>query len=158
MTEPPPPGTSLVLDTDVLTHWRTQRPNVLRAINDYEAEFKFPPALTSFTVFEVLCGFEKEAARSRVLSDSNRRAREDFERLVEGCSVLHFDRGAATIAAYVFERIGRRRSNQKWADILIASTAMAHRYGLVSHNRKDFELIADYLPAGQTLYLTVWRP
>ena len=70
MTEPPPPGTSLVLDTNVLTHWRTRRPNVLRAINDYQEEFKVPPALTSFTVFEVLCGFEKEAARSRVLSDS----------------------------------------------------------------------------------------
>lgn len=158
MTEPPPPGTSLALDTDVLTHWRTGRPNVLRAINDYQLEFKGSPALTSFTVFEVLCGFEKEAARSRVLLDSNRRAREDFERLVDGCEVLHFDRGAATIAAYVFERIGKRKSNEKWADVLIASTAIAHRYGLVSQNKKDFELIANHLPAGQTLYLTNWQP
>lgn len=158
MIKPPPPGTSLVLDTNVLTHWRTRRPNVLRAINDYQEEFKVPPALTSFTVFEVLCGFEKEAARSRVLLDSNRRAREELEWLVEGCSVLPFDQGAATIAAYVFERIGKRKSNEKWADVLIASTAIAHRYGLVSQNKKDFELIANHLPAGQTLYLTNWQP
>lgn len=157
MTEPPPPGTSLVLDTNVLTHWRTRRPNVLRAINDYQEEFKIPSALTSFTVFEVLCGFEKKAARSRVLSDSNRRAREELEWLVEGCWVLPFDLGAATIAAYVFERIGKRKSNEKWADILIASTAIAHGYGLVSQNRKDFDLIAKYLPPAQKLYLTIWQ-
>lgn len=157
MTEPPPPGTSLVLDTDVLTHWRTRRPNVLRAIKDYQEEFKVPPALTSFTVFEVLCGFKKEAARLRVVPDSTRRAREELERLVEGCSVLPFDQRAATIAAYIFERIGRRKSNEKWADVLIASTAIAHRYGLVSQNKKDFELIANYLPAPQKLYLTIWQ-
>lgn len=156
MTEPPPPGTSLALDTNVLTHWRTRRSNVLRAIDDYQAEFKVPPALTSFTVFEVLSGFEKESARAGVLSDLSKRAREELERLVEGCLVLPFDQGAASIAAYTFERIGKRKSNEKWADVLIASTAIAHRYGLVSQNKKDFELIAKHLHPAQKLYLTTW--
>jgi predicted nucleic acid-binding protein len=71
--------------------------------------------------------------------------------------VLPFDQRAAAIAAYVFERIGKRKSNEKWGDILIASTVIAHGYGLVSQNRKDFDLIANYLPAGQKLYLTIWR-
>ena len=75
---------------------------------------------------------------------------------MEGCSVLPFDLGAATIAAYVFERIGKRKSNEKWADVLIASTAIAHGYGLVSQNKKDFELISRYLPPAQKLYLTNW--
>lgn len=157
MTESPPPGTSLALDTDVLTHWRTHQPNILRAIEGYQMEFKSPPALTSFTVFEVLCGFEKEAARKRLLSESTQRALLVTQGLVAGCTVLPFDQRAAAIAAYVFERIGRRKSNEKWADILIASTAIAHGYGLVSQNKKDFELITDYLPADQRLYLTVWR-
>lgn len=158
MTESPPPGTSLALDTNVFTHWRTHQPNILRTIESYHYEFKSLPALTSFTLFEVFCGFEKEAARSRRWSGSAERAWVETQQLVAGCTVLAFDQHAAAIAAYVFERIGRRKSNQNWADILIASTAMAHRYGLVSQNRKDFDLIADYLPADQKLYLTVWRP
>ena len=156
MTEPPPPGTSLVLDTDVLTHWRNRQQNVLSAIEAYQEEFKVLPALTSFTVFEVFCGFEKEVAKSRALLESTSRAREELNRRVKGCWVLPFDQGAATIAAYIFERIGKRNSNEKWADVLIASTAIAHRYGLVSKNKKDFELIAKYLPPAQKLWLTTW--
>jgi len=104
-----------------------------------------------------LCGFEKEAARKRLLPDATQRALLVTQGLVAGCTVLPFDHRAAAIAAYVFERIGRRKSNEKWADILIASIAIAHGYGLVSQNKKDFELITDYLPADQKLYLTVWR-
>lgn len=156
MIQSPPPGTSLALDNDVFNDWRYQRPAVLGANMDYQAEFKDLPALTSFTVFEATMGFEKQAAR-RGLSESQKQARGRAESLVRSCTVLPFDQAAAEMAAYIFGRIGHAEGNRLRKDVFIASTVIAHGYGLVSRNRRDFESITGLLPPGSKLYLAIWK-
>jgi predicted nucleic acid-binding protein len=72
--------------------------------------------------------------------------------------VLPFDQSAAAIAAYIFPRLSQSDRNKHWRDVFIAATALSHRYGIASRNRKDFELIASQLPLGQQLHLAVWKP
>ena len=156
MIESPPPGTSLALDSDVFNDWRFLRPKTIESITQYQAERKDLPALTSFTVFESLIGFEKQASQS-ALQESQRQARRFAENLVRSCTVLPFDQAAAEIAAYIFGRMGHAQGNRLRKDVFIASTAIAHGYGLVSRNRRDFELIADLVPAGRNLYLEIWK-
>jgi predicted nucleic acid-binding protein len=150
--------TSLVLDTDVFTHWRNQQPLVKKAIADYQSYHKVLPALTSTTVFETFSGIEAEAAKLTANQESIRSHRAQAERFVQNCVVLPFDQSAAAIAAYIFPRLSQSDRNKHWRDVFIAATALSHRYGIASRNRKDFELIASHLPLGQQLHLAVWKP
>ena len=155
MIESPPPSTSLALDNDVFNDWRFQRPKTLQAIKEYQAELKDLPALTSFTVFEALFGFEKKAVQ-RGLSETQIAALRRTEGLVQSCSVLPFDQRAAELAAYIFARMGQAQRNRLRNDVLIASTVVAHGYGVASRNTRDFELITTLLPPGLKLYLAIW--
>ena len=159
--EHPPPGTSLALDNNVFTHWRNRHQYVLDAITHYQSAFKVPPALTSITVFEALHGIEDDIVRKGGLTEPWQQAKSRIDELVRNCIVLPLNETAAAIAAYVFPRLlprlNREQRKKAWADIFIAATVVAHDYGLVSQDR-DFELIADLLPDGRRLYLTVWKP
>jgi len=116
----------------------------------------------AFTVFEALHGIEDDIVKKGGLRQPWEEPRRRIGELVANCIVLPFNETAAEIAAHVFPRLvprlDRERRKRIWADIFIAATAVAHRYGLVSHNRKDFEAIADQLPGDQILYLAVWKP
>lgn len=155
---PRPAQLSLVLDTDVLNDWRYQKQPVVNAITEYISVVKAPPALTSITVFEALHGFEKTAARGGALDERTRHGTEQVRRLIASCTVLPFDNRAAEIAAYIFPRLSRSEQGQHWADVLIASTALAHSHGVVTRNRSDYELIKrhspEHLPA---LLIEVWK-
>lgn len=157
MTELPPPGTSLALDNDVFNDWRYQRTSVVKSIRNYQMDFKVFPALTSFTVFEALLGIERQIAKVRTPSEVQLHARVQLNRLVANCTVLSFDAMAAEIAAYVFSRLGRAKGNRLDKDVYIASTAISHRYGLVSRNKRDYDVISSILPPGKKLYLTSWQ-
>ncbi|MCI0490525.1 MAG: type II toxin-antitoxin system VapC family toxin [Blastocatellia bacterium] len=146
---------SFVLDTDILTAWRFQKPYVLQEIK----RLKYPPALTSITVFEALHGFEKSAAKSGGLNKRIEQDRAKTEQLIQSCEILPFDQNAAAIAAYVFPRLSQIERNKHWRDLFIAATALAHRHGIATRNQKDFELIANHLPLShQPLRLVVWKP
>jgi len=150
--------TSLVIDTDILTDWRYQKPYVQRAISDYITRAKRPPALTSLSVFEALFGFENKAAKSGSLDDRTVQDRLKTEELISFCPVLPFDQPAAAIAAYIFSRLSKSHRNKHWRDTFIAATALAHGHGIATRNRKDFQLIAENLPASQSLLrVVVWK-
>lgn len=84
--EPPPPGTSLALDNNIFTHWRNGHRYVLEAINEYQAEFKMPPALTSITVFEALRGIEDDIVKKGGSADPWKGAKSRIEELVRNCT------------------------------------------------------------------------
>ncbi len=152
------PEISLALDTDVLTDWRNQRPHTLRHINDYFIRQSKPPALTAFTVFEMLQGFEKVAAKPGGLDERTQKDRAQAEQLVQMCDVLPFDQTAAAIAAYIFPRLSQSERNKHWCDVFIAATALAHGHGLATRNERDFKLIAQHLPPDHRLLrLAVWK-
>ncbi len=155
---PKPTHVALVLDNDVLTDWRARRPTIVQAIKDYIAIAKFPPALTSVTVFEMLHGFEKDAVSSGGMSERTRLDKEHARILTRDCIVLPFNEGAAEIAAYIFPRLSQKERNKLWADVFIAATALAHEYGVATRNRTDFELLASHVPPPYpALRIQIWK-
>lgn len=151
--------TSLVLDTDILTDWRYGKQYVLKAVSDYIARSKKPPALTSMNVFEVLCGFENTVVKDGGLDQRTTQQRLKSDKFIQSCTVLPFDQTAATIAAYIYPRLSQSQRNKHWKDLFIASTALAHGHGVVTRNKTDFELMAVHLPPTHSLLrLAVWKP
>lgn len=152
------PETSLALDNDVFTHWRSEQQYVLREVKDYFGRLKKMPSLTSITVFESLYGIERELANKKLSDEDARKYKQRIDNLCSVCDVLPFDQTAALIAAHIAANIGKSNYNGKWRDILIAATALAHGHGVATKNKKDFELIANYLPPSHPyLSVAVWK-
>ena len=154
-----PPEMSLALDNDVFSRWRSKHPYVLKAIADYQSVHKLFPVLTSTAVFETLSGIEAEAAKPTTNLETVKHYRIRAEQLIQNCIVLPFDQNAAAIAAYIFPRIPRKIINNLWRDVFITATALAHRHGIATGNKKDFEFIANHLPPSHSvLRLAIWKP
>ena len=151
------PDISLVLDTNVFTHWRNQKEYALREIKSYFARLKKTPALPSATIFESLYGVEKQLAKKEITNEQAAQYRLKIEIVSRTCDILPFNENAAAIAAYICANIGKSKYNQHLNDIFIASTALAHGHGVATQNKKDFELIANHLPSNQFLSLAVWK-
>ncbi len=126
--------TSLILDTDVFSHWRNRQNYALEAISLYQTRLKRLPSLTSTTVFEALRGIELVVAKRRESEQAANIYRERVEQLCESCGVLAFDRKAAGIAAYVCANLGDNLFRKHWRDIFITTTAIAHDHGVATGN------------------------
>lgn len=155
---PRPPDVVVALDNDVLNDWRFRKPATLRAIAEYIAVVKAPPAIPSPTVFEMMYGFEKASVKSGTVDERTAQDRERVRKLISECTVLPFNQDAAEIAAYIFPRLTRSEQSQHWTDMFIAATALAHDYGVATRNRTDFELIAKHTPPHYPpLRIEVWK-
>lgn len=155
---PRPAHAALALDNDVLTDWRSRKPVTMKAIKDYIAVAKVPPALTSITVFEMMHGFEKDAVLSGEMSERTKLDREHARILTRDCIVLPFNEDAAEIAAHIYARLSQKDRNKLWADLFIAATALAHECGVATRNRSDFELLAKYTPPRYPiLRIQIWK-
>jgi predicted nucleic acid-binding protein len=151
--------TVLALDSDVLHDWRAGKHFVKEVINNYIAQHKASPALTSFTVFEAVHGFENAALKLGEMSERLQKDIDHMRRLTNECVVLPFDDEAAALAGYIFPRLSRSERNLLWKDLFIAATALIHGYGVATRNKRDFELIAGHVPANYPrLRLSIWKP
>lgn len=152
------PETALVLDSDVFTHWRNGQPYVLREVADYIRSHKRPPGLTAITLFETMWGIENSSVKGAITKAAEQRYRSKVEELSQSCIILPFDQNAAITAAYIFARLTQSERNKHWRDLLTAATALAHRHGVATQNKKDFELIGKHLPdSNPLLRLAVWK-
>lgn len=157
-TAPSFPNTPLLIDNDVFTRWRNQSPQVVLAIKDYIKRIKSFPKLAAITIFETQWGVEKEIVRLGGQNQMMAQKREEIERLIQKCGVLDFNQQAASIAAHIFARLSKSKRNQHWKDVMTVATALAHRHGVATQNRKDFEMIGQYLPpSASILYLAIWK-
>jgi|SRR5215475_4562236 len=153
-----PDSLKLVLDTDIFTDWRRQRPHAAQAIYSYLARFNTFPQLTAMTVFEARFGIENKAVKSGGIDNRLERDRVDLERLVQTCGVLEIGDKTTAIAAYISARLSDRERRKHRADIFIAATALAHGYGVATRNWRDFEIIGQHLPPyAPVLYLAIWK-
>lgn len=149
--------TSLVLDNDILNAWRYGRDNrVLTAIADYQSRLKLFPALTSMTIYQALYGFENKSIKPDEPNERTKQARSRTEQLIKSCDVLPFNQRSAEIAAYIAPRLSKNIPKGTLIDAFIAATALAHGHGVATRNRKDFELIANYIPDNLILRLAGW--
>jgi len=157
MIGPRPAHLAFALDSDVLNDWRNEKLSTVQAINDYIDKVKAPPALTSMTVFEMLFGFENSAVLLGGMTDRTKADKQDAQSLTRNCRILPFNEEAAGIAAYVYARFSPKQKKDLFRDLLIAATALAHDHGVITRNRRDFELIAQHIPQERTaLRLEIW--
>jgi predicted nucleic acid-binding protein len=155
---PRPPDVTVALDNDVLNDWRFRKPATVKAIADYIAVVKAPPAIPSHTIFETMHGLEKVAVKSGTVNERGMQAREQVRKLISECTILPFNQEAAEIAAYIFPRLSQKERNKHWADVFIAATALAHDHGIATRNRTDYELIAKHAPPRYpSLRIEIWK-
>jgi predicted nucleic acid-binding protein len=145
----------LVLDTNILTAWRTDNLRIVAAIVRYQSRSKLSPALTAITVHEALYGVENTVAKAGRLDDRTKQDRVAIERLIDSCVVVPFDQRAAEISAYMIPRLKKNIPKESLLDALIAATALAHGYGVATRDR-GFELIAEQTPDNMVLRLAFW--
>ena len=96
--------------------------------------------------------------RERIATVTGQQYRSKIDDLSRVYSVLTFNQDAASIAAYTFARLSKTEQKVLWKDLFIAATALAHKHGVVTQNRRHFELIAGRLPLNLVLRLAVWKP
>lgn len=152
------PDTQLVIDTNILRYWNDQQAHIKERLSNYLRAHAQLPALTSATVFESLWGFELKAAKPEGLSENLQRAYNNTKRLIDQCNVLPLNERAAILAAYIAARIGGSKANKLRYDIFVATTTIAHDFGVATANEEDFETIAQYLPSDLFLRLSIWKP
>jgi predicted nucleic acid-binding protein len=155
---PRPAQAALAFDNDVLTDWRAQKPSTVQSVNDYIAVTKVPPALPTFTIFEMMRGFEKAIILAGGMTERLNLDIENARLLTQDWPVLDFNRTAAQIAAYVYPRLSNAERNTHGGDLIIAATALAHDHGIITRNRTDFELIAKNMPPYcASLRIEIWK-
>lgn len=155
---PRPPDVLVAIDNDVLNDWRFENAITLEFIAEYIRVVKVPPAIPSQTIFEVMHGFEKSLLKSPEEGERTKQDREKIQRLIDSCEVLPFDQDAAKIAAYIWPRLTKSQRNQLWRDLFIASTALAHDYGVATRNKEDYELIKKHTPPDfPSLRIEIWK-
>lgn len=95
-----------------------------------------PDALASITASELLAGIHRAPASER------RRRREAFvEAVLERLPVLPFDLPAARIHARLAANLAATGQSIGPNDLLIAATAIAHGYAVLTHNLREFERV-----------------
>jgi len=110
------------------------------------------------TLFEAMYGIESSVAKGVISKEQAQEYQSKIEKLSQGCIILPFDQNAATTAAYIFARLSQSERNKHWRDLFTAATALAHRHGVATQNKKDFELIATHLPSNNPLLrLAIWK-
>ena len=160
-----PPETPLVLDTDIFSHLRNDQKYVQEHINAHFRQTRQFPALTAITVFEARIGTEREIVQNSLTEHDAGIYQQRIHNLIQTHKILPFEQRAAEIAACVYPRIPRKELRKEkgkektfWKDIFIVSIAIARNYGLATRNKRDMELIANYLPNNLDLRLAVWKP
>ncbi len=100
--EPPFANTPLLLDTDVFTDWRNQRPHIISAIKEYSKRTKSFPMQAAITIFESQFGFDSESIKGSGLSTQLMKERGDIV-----ATALAHNYGVATRNQRDFELIGQ---------------------------------------------------
>lgn len=153
-----PPELPLALDNNVFTHLRNKQSYVLDKVKKHISDTRRLPAIPSMTIFEVNFGVQKALAANKISAEQAMFQVQEINKLSTNHPVITFDRKAAEIAAYIFARLSKSDKNRHWRDLFIVATAIAHNYGLATQNKRDMELLANYLPPDVDLRLAVWKP
>jgi len=103
-------------------------------------------------------GIESSATKGKITEEEAQGYRSNIEGLIQGCIILPFDQNSAITAAYIFARLSQSDRNKHWRDLFTAATALAHRHGVATKNKEDFELIGKHLPVSNPpLRLAIWK-
>ena len=92
-------------------------------------------AISAITAAELLHGVERLRGARRA------RAERFVDALLDGVPVLDFDLAVARVHAVLSADLAERGTPVGAHDLIIAATAIAHDYTVITSNRRDFEKI-----------------
>lgn len=121
-----------LLDTDILSAIMRRQPQAVMHARQYLTEHP-RLSLSIITRYEVLRG---------LLAKNAQRQRSAFDRLCTASEVLPLDEAVIARAAEIYADLYRRGELIGDADILIAATALAHGYPLITNNEAHHRRIA----------------
>jgi predicted nucleic acid-binding protein len=153
-----PPEFPLALDNNIFTHLRNKQSYVLQRVKQHLFDTKRFPVIPSTTVFEASFGIQRGLFKKTFTEEQANFQKHQIEQLLLNYPVINFNQQASEIAAYIFARLSQSDRNKHWRDVFIVATAVANNYGLATQNKRDMELIAQYLPEDFDLRLAIWKP
>lgn len=117
----------ILLDTSILIDFfrKTNKSNSV-LLSLVKKGYSF--ALSAITTYEIYCG---------VSSAQN----EYWDTFLSKTMIFSFDMDVSVVAASIYKELKKKRNLIDTADLLIASTAIAHNIPLATLNRKHFERI-----------------
>ncbi len=122
-----------LLDTDTLSLIMRQNTQVLEQARAYLYEYRYF-TLSVITKYEIQRGLRARNASNQLMA---------FEQFLMKNKVLPIDGVVADKGALIYADLASRGQLIGDADILIAATAMAKGFGVVTKNRKHFDRIKD---------------
>ncbi|HRI04064.1 MAG TPA: type II toxin-antitoxin system VapC family toxin [Pyrinomonadaceae bacterium] len=154
----PVPSVPLAMDTDVFSDLTRGVAATRDFIQQHLANTGNFPSITSITIFERLIGIEAELRKRKITTEQAEQFRGGILQIAATYRILDFNAEAASIVAQIMVSLGENKSNKLWYDIMIVATAMAHKHGVATRNKKHMELIADNLPPEyDPLPLAIWK-
>lgn len=129
---PAPPAPPTLLDTDTLSFFRRQHPQVLLQVSHYLTWHK-QLLFSEMTYYEVTRGYKAARATTQLAR---------FEQLCQQHRILPFTHAAATRAADIWADLKQRGLLIDDMDILIATVALSEGLVVATHNTAHFSRIA----------------
>lgn len=127
---------NFLLDTNVISEWTKQRPDI-RMIDWLAAADEDRVFISVMTLAEIRYGVERMAEGSRKAALS-RWLENDLPQRFEG-RILAIDAAIADVCGRIMHKKLRRGAAPTVADSLLAATAQVYKLTLVTRNTKDFE-------------------
>ena len=125
------PTQPVLLDTDTVSAMMRRQRNVVQKANAYQEEHgRF--ALSCITRYEILKGLKAVEATRRI---------DGFELFCADSIVIPLTDDAIVWAAEVYAALRSRGEIITDADILIAASALVHRFGIATNNVRHFRRI-----------------
>jgi tRNA(fMet)-specific endonuclease VapC len=122
-----------LIDTDTLSYFFRNNPNVVEKLDKYLQEFGFVN-ISVVTYYEVLNGLYFKDAKGQLAK---------FEQFVELNQVLPLTDEIAKKAAEIYANLRKKGMTVGHNDMMIACTAIINNMTLVTNNTKHYEKIDD---------------
>lgn len=117
-----------LLDTDILSLFLRNHPQVVKNCNRYLQEYE-KLSISLITYYEVLSGFKHRDASKQL---------ERFLAFVKLNQVLVLTKESVKISAEIYADLRKKGTPVDDIDLLIAGVAIANNLVIVTHNRKHF--------------------
>lgn len=122
-----------LLDTNIVSYWMRGDQKLIQKIQPYSPSVL---SICAITLAEIYYGIEKSPVKKK-------ERRYKIERIQSQLKIYPFDESAARKYAIIRSRLEKEGRMISERDIQIASTAIAHKLIVVTHNTKEFSRIAE---------------
>jgi tRNA(fMet)-specific endonuclease VapC len=120
-----------LVDTDILSFYFKQDPQIVRAVTKYLSRFD-QLNISLVTYYEVIAGLKFKKAQQQLML---------FEDFVSHHQVIGLTRRSVIISGSIYASLRQRGIIIGASDTLIAGTAIENNLSLITNNTRHFEMI-----------------